>query len=232
MNLTDARAIIRGALKSGADTNRYQDNDLDIALRLVGNHFVNATNCVLQRDEVPIVANDPLASFAPVLGFRPEFTEEILLKPSAAYPAARIGGGQLARVGLADVRAQRGGRASTGVPTHIGFASDTAAELWPTPVAAGTLEVFWHPRFTPFAIGAAGATLLNIPDHLLDPVLTYGAAVIVQLSDPEAKDRALKMGAYNDHVLRSAGTGGRGARSFYRRSGGPSNDGVIYRRTD
>ncbi len=217
MTRTTARKIIRAATDSGGDTDRYSNLDIDVALLLVGNDFVGRTACTHQLSQVAIVAATATVDFVALTGFRDEFAEEISLVESPSY-AAGVVQDALRVVAWSDLRLERGQRGiALGTPELIAFKTTTLAHLWRTPAYAGTLDVWWHPPFTSFDPGTADdGAALNIPDDLITPVLVHGAAVIVQMTDPEAIERALRTGAYDAHVMRSSGRGGRAPRSFRR----------------
>lgn len=193
------------------DADRYTDDDIDIAILRVGNDFVNRTGCTLQKSVVNLIQDDPAVSLVALTDFRPDMIDEVRVDVSAAYAVAAVTD-SLSVVSLREVRNKRARDASTGVPCKIGFVDWTSAEVWKTPKAAGTLSIWWRPPFTAFTIGQGDESLLlNIPSDLIYPVLD-AAAVILQITEPEAVEKALRFGAYNDHVLRSSGAG-RGAKS-------------------
>lgn len=219
MNRTTARKIIRAATDSGGDTDRYSNTDVDVALLLVGNDFVARTGCTHQLDQVAIVAATATVDFSALTGFRDEFLEEASVVESDDYAAGNVENG-LRIVAWADLRLQRGQfGTSTGTPELLAFRTTTLAHLWRIPSHAGSLDVWWRPPFTTIDPGTAddGATL-NIPDDLITPVLVHGAALIVQMTDPEAIEKALRSGAYDRHVMQSAGRGGRAPKSFRRKT--------------
>jgi hypothetical protein len=209
MTLTTARDIVRRRLKSGNDTDRYGDNDIDDAILLVGNDFVNRTSCTLTASIVPLVSGSDAVSFSALTDFRPERLKSIAVNTDSNYTARDVAGGMQV-TDLAAIRRRQGECTSTGTPALIGFTDRTAAAVHPTPKANGTATVWWTEPFVTFTpgTGTPDSVALNIPADLIYPVLIYGATVIVQLTEVEQIEKALRSGAYNAHVLASTGRGG------------------------
>jgi hypothetical protein len=217
MLLSAARTLVRAHLRSGDSTDRYPDTRVDAAILDAGNDFVNRTRCTSSSFTVNLVADSDTVSFSGApSGFRAHLIEEVLLNESADYLRATIGDGEVRVVDLAHLRRKQKEDNAGGAPILLAFVSETSAEVWPTPEAAGTLTVWYDPPFTVFTPGADGATVLNIPDHLIQSVLANRAALTAQLPDVEPIDRQIRTALYEQHVRQSTGHGRRKIQSIHR----------------
>lgn len=217
LTLTTAREIVRRRLKSGNDTDRYADEDIDDAILLTGNDFVTRTGCTLAKDTVSITAASDQVDFSSIDGFRPEFMRQLSIVPDSNYVAQQVAQG-IDRTDFAEIQLRQGMQPATSIPTMLGFTSLTQATIYPTPQYSGTLSVLWAPPFVSFTPGTATPddVTLNIPADMVYAVLIYGATVIVQLTEVENIEKVLRSGAYEAHVQRSMGRGGLGAQVMQR----------------
>lgn len=224
MNITDARLYVRSAARdAGGSSSVYDATAVDQAILEAGDHFCRWTRYTKVSDSVTITEDS--TSFPTTTpqtkGFLPEriidvwitgeeTPLELIEYPALAIAAARDTG--------------------TGVPRALSFLTSTGnGTLWPTPDDGYTAVLrYWQPfgvtvstvyqqGWTPgTATAGTLAGTINLPDDVLRPVLTLGAAGILKAPSPEEGYEVMKRGAFAEFVARMKGTGNLGSRVIYR----------------
>lgn len=220
MTVEAARLWVRNACRDSVDTTAENVANIDRAIQLVGNHFCRATKYVKRTDSVAITNAStafPLAASI-AAGFLPERKLDAWIdgQPDPLRFASYAELNTLAANGSV------GGSA----PTHLAFL-DNASDglLWPTPGAAYTARLrFWQP-FTTWTLGAedAGtlATQLNLPDDVIMPILSDGAAAILKAPSPEKAFGSQAWGRFLAYERQMMGAGGLGERTVQRNAAHP-----------
>jgi hypothetical protein len=219
-------ARILRLLTSGNDSGPYAQVDCQDAIATIGNDFVNRTRCVRQADTVALTADDETVDFSDIVLFQPELIQDIAVTEDANYSASEIEEG-LDVVDIQEIRSRRGCGTASGTPSLIAFTTLTDAIVHSPPSDSGTMDVIWTPPFGVIDTGATAAFVpttattmdakeLNITDFLLEPCIRR-MAIEVQMNKremPDKVDEVIKL--YEDHVMRSIGRGGLGAKTITR----------------
>lgn len=223
MTITEARLWVRGAVRdAGGDSTVYLDIDVDRAILEAGDHFLRETRYVKKTDNVAITAGStafpttiPIAS-----GFLPERVIDVWITGEET-PLQLVDYPVVARQAARDTSAD--------VPTLLAFLSTTGdGLLWPEPDAAYTAKLrYWQPFgvtvATVFSEGwTAGTTTagtlagtLNIPDSIIRPVLTLGAAGILKTPSKENGYGETTRKEFEAYCTRMKGAGNLGSRVIY-----------------
>lgn len=210
MTIADARAYFVQYARNADD---YSTTQQDRAIIMAGNDFVNRTRCT-RTTFANVTTTDGSNNIDPTewpTGFRPDRLQRLWYATDFEQ-GIKIGD-------ISDVLAMHDHSAEEGEPTHIAFTEFTKAVVYPTPDAAYEISGIWVPPFTVYEAGTTTtSTVLNIPDDLIIPVITYGAVAVSQHSLIEHQGyvrEARKQ--YDDHIQRTIGAFATlGAQSVYR----------------
>lgn len=175
MYLSTVRGIARRRLRSGNDSVRYQEIDLDDAFRLAGNEFTRRTNCTRSYDSLAIVLDTETVDISALTGFRPDMIidEGIRVDADANYSTTDVYR-PLRVVNLDEFNAAKVRYGTTsGTPRLITFPTFTTAKIFPVPKATGTMHIHWTPPLTVWTPGVAQVTA----------VLTAGAVSSITIQN-------------------------------------------------
>lgn len=189
MDITTARAWVLDAVR---DQSGVETTQVDRATMHACREFCRLTRAITRTDDITITSGS--SAFPLTVPIANGFRRERILRvwiDGQARPISVIGYPDLNEL-IAE------GVAEEGYPTHLAIVSDTATAgvLWPTPAAAYTGKLsFWQPfgttKSSTFATSWVPGTtsdldaVLNIPDDLIAPVLTFGAAALIRTPSPE-----------------------------------------------
>jgi hypothetical protein len=226
MNITDARLWVRDAIRDGASTAHFSDATIDRAIQQAGLQFCRETRAVTRTDSVTITeGSTSFPTTTPLtFGFLPERILDVRISGEETT-LTLVDIGMLNRLTAQDD--------SAGVPTALAFETTTGnGTLWKEPDDGYTAKLRYYQPFgvtvsaTFSTLWTAGtdvsATLagtLNIPDHLIPPVLKYGAAGAALEANKETRALAdMLMRQFRDYIAMTKGAGGLGARVGFARS--------------
>lgn len=204
--LSDARLWVRQFARNAQSSSMYSDSDVDRAIMTVGDDFVWKTNATRTLSSLSIISGTSTITSGFATGFVPE---RILRAYIATYNDLTITTHETV------LRLLKDNAISAGTPTHLGFYSTTALEMYPTPDANYTLKVLWVPPFSSFTVGTGSPTgvTFNLPDEYLRVMWTYGAPAMLQHNEPEHAYASESWKKYEEFRNRLVGAGGLGARS-------------------
>jgi hypothetical protein len=219
MILSDARDWLRRCVRDGTDDTLETPADVDRAIQQAGNYFCRQTRYVKKTMDVAITEGSTafLTTLPIAAGFLPERILDVWITGEET-PVHLIDYPTLAKTAARD--------ATAGVPTALAFLDTTSnGLLWREPDDDYTARLrFWQP----FGVVVAGAlslwtpgtatsgTLLgtlNIPDDIIEPVITLGAAGILKLPTKEFKRNLWD--EFKVYCGEMRGAGGLGARVTY-----------------
>lgn len=214
MTLTEARDIVRRAIRDGNDDTMFPTLDVDRTIQFAGDRFVNKTRLLKASNDVAIaesVADFPITTLV-TAGFRPDR----LIVATLISPTDTIDGKALTVVSYEELIRLKDTSTTEAMPQALNFLSWTSASVWPTPDQAYTAKVLWYPPFTVFTAGTTdpGSVTLNISDDLLRPVLIYGAASVLTLPTKDRKFAAEAWAAYLEFEKSHMGAGNMGVKAI------------------
>lgn len=225
MTLTTARQHLLLNVRNGSDSSMYDDTSRDLVIQEIGARLVEQARVTRQVDSVTLAESDDTPDFSSLTGFLPEFVTAPgirIVEDGTNYLSSDDLRG-LRLVSLEVIAARRLISTSNDIPRLIAFTVEdgavNAAQLWPPPKAAGSLEVNWCPPFTSFTAGTdtPDDVTLNIRDSILMEALRLGGPAYLQCNEKEnagpAAQSEAKLAAFIQSIR---GKGGDGENCFVR----------------
>lgn len=216
MLLGEARTLTTQAvLNVGQASYAATPGKVDRAIQFTGNYLVNATRCVVSKDTHTLTPWTPAFSTltnAVFDGFMPAFMRYARIGGSPSTSSSSSSSSSQSSSSSSSSSADPGPPAvddsgfkrlrvvdmewirrrldaypnQTGQPSYIAFEGHRYGFVYPTPDAAYTISVLWHPPFTTIDPGCSPDDLeLNIPDRLIRPPFWYGCASALVYGESE-----------------------------------------------
>lgn len=204
----------------------YSTADTDRALQLVGNDFIDETHALKTSHDYALTSGDDEIVVSPGdmgLGSGQKIMPENLTDLTLSDRPHQV---EVLNYSDFNRRRVRSGLTQTGV-AQIAAISDSNAD--PTAPGAGFTILLWPANdttdrtltarlwinFTSWSVGTTNAAsiTLNLPDHWLTPILTYGVPATLQHNEPEHKYASATWQKYVDFRTRMKGKGSMGIRT-------------------
>lgn len=217
--LADAREILELTTRlPGSETSAGTNNlkRVDYAIRAAGEEFVRRTRCTRKtNDSLTLTADSRNFSTGSIADFHPSRLINIEVEhptEGTIYPADNFNYRHVRSESLHGISYHIWQNAHPdtrpgGTPDRFAWRDDNNAIVDPEPDVAWKVRlVYWAP-FTSWTIGTAspGGVTLNIPDHLIIPVIEHGARAYLQ-SAVNPRQAAFGRELFEQHINATRGT--------------------------